>query len=752
MKKFLIIVFILIALYLMGDYVYYRTGFYIDFNPDAPITSFVKTDGKKILIKKGIDWEEFEIKGVDMGVGIPGEWATDFAIDKDTYMRWFAKMQEMGANTLRIYTVQADDFYEAYYKYNTEREEQGLEPLWLLHGVWVNDYVLHSHLDAYSDEFKETFIKECRIMIDVIHGRQKLSLGRNASAGSGTYNRDISKWVIGYILGVEWESDVVTYTNQVYEDMESYKGDYVYATKDAKPFENMLAEVGDKLMEYQSDKYKVQKLLAFSNWPTTDPFKYSAGVTMHFTKVAQIDVEQIKLTDRVITGQFASYHIYPYFPDYLLTEDEENTLSKVSHELTSTNTYKFQEYKLSLNKAPHISEYLKPEDYIDDQGRYNTYLAYLTAINRYHSIPVVISEFGVSTGRGMAQVDKNTGRNQGNMAEHEQGQALAECYRDIKKAGCAGSCIFTWQDEWFKRTWNTMYAVDLLRTAYWSDYQTNEQYFGLLSFDPGKEQSVCYIDGDISEWSDVDKVSQNGDLIISTKYDEKFIYFMINKKNLNFDSDVIYVPIDVTPKSGSNYCSNFGVKFEDEADFLVIVNGRDNSRVMVQERYEALRSTYGEEIYHENAYLKENIPDKTSNIFVDIDLCLKAPTFAGRMTAEALSEIFPTGKLKYGSSNPYKEGFDSLADICQSGDYIEIRVPWQLLNFADPSRMQIHDDYYDGNYGIEHITIDGITVGIGTNEKRIPMEYVKLEGWENNPTYHERLKSSYYVMKELWNN
>ncbi|EJW91528.1 hypothetical protein EVA_20366, partial [gut metagenome] len=27
-----------------------------------------------------------------------------------------------------------------------------------------------------------------------------------------------------------------------------------------------------------------------------------------------------------------------------------------------------------------------------------------------------------------------------------------------------------------------MYAVDLKRTPYWSDYQTNEQYFGLLTF------------------------------------------------------------------------------------------------------------------------------------------------------------------------------------------------------------------------------------------------------------------------------
>ena len=67
-------------------------------------------------------------------------------------------------------------------------------------------------------------------------------------------------------------------------------------------------------------------------------------------------------------------------------------------------------------------------------------------------MPVVISEFGVSTGRGMAQIDRNTGRNQGHLSEQEQGQALVDCWRDITAANCAGGCVFTWQDEWFKRT------------------------------------------------------------------------------------------------------------------------------------------------------------------------------------------------------------------------------------------------------------------------------------------------------------
>ena len=70
-----------------------------------------------------------------------------------------------------------------------------------------------------------------------------------------------------------------------------------------------------------------------------------------------------------------------------------------------------------------------------------------------------------------------------------------------------------------------MAYVDLDNTPYWSDYQTNEQYFGLLAFDPGEEESVCYVDGDASEWTQEDVVLETGQGTLSMKYDEKFLYF-----------------------------------------------------------------------------------------------------------------------------------------------------------------------------------------------------------------------------------
>ena len=722
MKKFLAVISAVVILAMVWDTVYYRLGWYIDLKPNKEVTAFAKTQGDRIYLDRGNGYQPFEIRGVNLGSGEPGEWATDFDIDQQTYLRWFKQIQEMGANTIRVYTIQQDTFYKAFYQYNKNNNN----PLYLLHGVWVNDYIQNSHRDAYSTDFYDTFLNDCKTMIDVVHGNKKLSLGRVASAGSGSYLKDISKWVIGYILGVEWDDLTVAYTDDTYRGKEwyrAYRGEYMYTAAEASPFEVMLCRVGDKVIEYESKRYKAQRLVAFSNWPTTDPFEYSDAVKKYFMKCAYVDTEHIKTTDRFLSGQFASYHVYPYYPDYLSYTTDWSPLG-----ITDKTVY------------------------VNEKGQLNTYRAYLSMLTSHHTMPVVISEFGVSTGRGMAQVDSNTGRNQGNMSEKEQGQAILDCYTDIMAAGCAGSCVFSWQDEWFKRTWNTMYAVDMTRTPYWSDYQTNEQYFGLLSFDPGTEKSVCYVDGDISEWTENDKVMEYHGLTLSAKYDEKFIYFLVHKPNLNFEKDTLYVPIDTTPKSGSYYCRDQGLLLDRAADFLMVLNGRNNSRVLVQEYYESVRSTYSQNIYGFDSYVKGNGPEPDSPRFVPINLVLKLDVKELYNDASAMAEVFETGKLRYGNANPESADFDSLADFICSGDYIEIKLPWQLLNFADPSRMMIHDDYYNGNYGIEYFHIDQMFLGITgeVSNTRVPFSPVALKGWGNRVTYHERLKSSYYILQQLW--
>src|SRR5690606_35288575 len=122
----------------------------------------------------------------------------------------------------------------------------------------------------------------------------------------------------------------------------------------------------------------------------------------------------------------------------------------------------------------------------------------LNELKGAHMMPIVISEFGVQASRGMTHRNIH-GWNQGLLSEAQQGDINVHLFETIYEEGMAGGLVFTWQDEWFKRTWNNMDYDNPDRRPFWSNIQTSEQSFGLLSFDPGRELAI-QIDGKTSDW------------------------------------------------------------------------------------------------------------------------------------------------------------------------------------------------------------------------------------------------------------
>lgn len=108
----------------------------------------------------------------------------------------------------------------------------------------------------------------------------------------------------------------------------------------------------------------------------------------------------------------------------------------------------------------------------------------------------------------------------------------------------------------------------------------------------------------------------------------------------------------------------------------------------------------------------------------------------------------------YGNGNPEKPGYNSLSDFCYKGNTVEIRIPWQLLNVMDPSTKMVMDDLYRG--GIRPVETAGIYAGliIKKGEKVMDRTEMKMFSWSRweFPSYHERLKESYYIVKKAFEN
>ncbi len=711
MKKIKILIAILIFLIIGVYFITYYTNIYFDFRPNAPISVSVKTSNKTIYMKnnKNEEFKPFEVKGVEMTSGIAGHYATNYAVDKKTWLKWFDQVQKMGANTISIPTIFDDTFYNAFYEFNSKNKNR----LYLFQGIQVSGYGNNSSKDAYSKDFYETLKEDSISVVDIIHGRKSLAI--NKLKGSGRYRKDVSPWVLGYIIGNGWNPGTMAYTN----NNESYKtehdGTYFKTTNDSTVFEAMLAKIMDDMISFESKKYKTQRLISFYNDPQIDPFEYEEQYAKQLGKYNFLDAENVEPTNKLKSGYIATYRLYEFIPDFSKYFSEEQKI-KLSNELQA------------LNKSLY-------------------YDGYTQLLSNYHSMPVVISSFGYSSARGTDSVD-------GPITEEEQGQALVSTHQDIIKSGASGSIINSWQDTWERRTWNTSYAVDVNQTYRWRDVQTDGQGYGLLSFDPGSLKSVSYVDGNLSEWDEKNKILTNEDMELSVKYDESFVYFLIEKEGLNENSS-IYIPIDTTQKSGSKKSQDPLLEFDRNADFLLSISGKEESRLLVQARYESLRENYLMQTNGKDPFVY--YPLKDSNEFVPIRMISKNTNIITEdMTVAEINELrlfdtYETGKLVYGNGNPDSINYNSLSDFYYGENFVEVRIPWQMLNFFNPAKMIIHDDYYE-NYGVQGISISELYVGVSESNQKEPikMEAVKLKGWNDNVTYHERLKESYYILKESW--
>ena len=195
----------------------------------------------------------------------------------------------------------------------------------------------------------------------------------------------------------------------------------------------------------------------------------------------------------------------------------------------------------------YSKEYLAHKE---DDGRNNSYRAYLRDLLKEHTMPVLVAEFGIPASRGKTHDSIPMGYDQGQHNETEQGIMLEALLKDIYEEGYCGGLVFAWQDEWFKRTWNTMDFDASDRRPFWSNPQTSEQEFGLLAFDPG-QKSICNVDGDTTDWAQDVALSNGSGVKLYVKSDEKYVYLMAETNQFDFNEDTLVIPIDTIDGQGS---------------------------------------------------------------------------------------------------------------------------------------------------------------------------------------------------------
>lgn len=700
MKKFVVIIAIfIICIFTYNDLVF-KKGIYRNISDiDSLKVNFTIND-KEIRLNNN----NFIIKGVILNSNIPNSNKKQYKASKNDYLRWINEIYEMGANTIRLVEVIDSDFYNALYEFNSNKEN----PIYIIQGITVTDYINNNSKDAYDEEYIKILSERSKIAIDVIHGRKNIIL--NNGYGLGIYRNDVSEYLIGYLIGEEWNSYTIAYTNN--EEEVSFKGIYFETTEEANAFECLLAKQMDEIITYETKKYNKQSLISYSSSSNTDPFKYDDYYAAQLSKIVSLDSENIKTTEKLKSGFFNSYRLEEFIDNYYEYFSEEQKLK------LKTQIINYEEIKLD----------------------------YLTLISTYHSNPVIVSSYGYSTARGIES------KKVGPYTEEEQGKILVDKYKEIIYSGCKGAIINSWKDNWSSRTWNTNYSINLNSTDIWLNTQSINTGYGIMAYD--LEDENHYIDGENMEWDKKDIVSSNNNIKLSIKTNAKYIYFMVEGIT---KEDNLIIPIDITPKSGSLMYKEKNCEFNRSVDFIIDINGEYDSKVLVQDYYDSLRENYLKNINGEDPFV--NKPTKDSSHFEVIKGILKKDKILNKNSIKydvngvpiyepVYNETYDIGKLNYGNNNINSKDYNSLGDFYYGDNFVEVKVPWYLLNFYNPSKGEVHDDYYE-NYGIKPLKIRNIYVGIGLPNENISLDKYKLNYWREVKV-KERLKRSYEIIKEYW--
>jgi hypothetical protein len=667
--------------------------------------------------------------GVNLGATLPGTSPGELAPKRSDYDRWLQQMGELGATSVRIYTILKPDFYDALRAYNLSHLQ---DPIFVLHGVWIPEEEILQTQNAYDPDVTAKFRAELSDAVAAVHG----DLIRPVKIGhaSGTFTSDISPWVIAYSIGVEWDPGVVENTIKLNPttNVDSTTGvisrsskstpaaRYITTSADANPMERWIASMLDHVAILEA-KRGWSRPLTYTNWVTADPIRHPEEPFETEDSIV-VDAKHMSATPAWPGGFFASYHAYPYYPDGLRLQTDYLNFRRAS-----TNTL-------------------------------DAYAGYIHALHQHHGDQaVMITEFGQPSSIGIAHRGPD-GRNQGGHSEQQSGINNADIMRIIAEEGFAGGMVFEWLDEWFKFTWNSVeHELPKDRRSMWRNPLTNEEHFGILALEAGATQKVV-LDGNDNEWtrqqSQVILESPGAVSEVRATHDEESLYLRIRFApgkggtkigSVPWAKEEIAVGLQVFPEPNKGLPGRPGVS--PESNVVVLIGPGNVAKLRIASWMDPVVFEFGvarKELAFNPADLVPGSGAWSAPQQI-VSRALVVPTTNEKLAIDTI----PFGDLRWGTTDPTSADFDDRALINGAKNVLELRLPWGMIGLSDPSSKLRLRPKADGTMTSESIERIGITI-VGPKGVVATTSGYGWEAW-NRVTWHERKKAGWPYLQTVMN-
>jgi hypothetical protein len=638
---------------------------------DVPVP--YATVGDRLGIWNGSEYQPFFIKGINLGGAVPGTQAGELAATREQYRHWFEQMGELGVNALRVYTLHYPRFYEELARHNIAHPDS---PLYVLHGAWLDEENASGDLYDLTAQFEESM----REVVDCAHG--DCDIEHRYGRAYGSYRADISQWILGWIVGREIAPDEVALTNANHAEDTRYEGT-AFSLASGRPLERWFVERIDWMTMRERQRYGVERPISVSSWPTLDPLHHPSEAEASYEDEETLDLAEIDASGAP-AGYFASYHAYPYYPDFMTRDPAYQGAS-------------------------------------DREGP-NPYMGYLRDLKQHYAkLPLLIAEFGIPTSWGNAHFGA-AGMNHGGQDEVRQGEQAARLLHDVFDAGCAGGAFFAWIDEWWKPTWIVdELALPRERYKLWHNVTSPEPNYGLIAFDPPPPNFA----------GGAPTLGQGRVRSIQEDANAAFFFVRVDLSESLADGETLTLGLDTYGDEVGESVLPSGTVTTRRNEFSLQIIGPATAQLYVTRAYDLFgiwhNVSTSEQLFHSVA------SDAAAWVLVRWRNNASVPP--GTPNPDNIDEI---GRFSVQRVGDPPSSHDAVA---LQGTRIDVKIPWTLLQFTDPSTLSVMDDDRSTR-GRETTISQGIAVGAQIGDDLLETTRFAWAPWEAAPPTTERAKPS----------
>jgi hypothetical protein len=438
----------------------------------------------------------------------------------------------------------------------------------------------------------------------------------------------------------------------------------------------------DLAASYEMETYNAQRPLTVVNWPPLDPLDHPAEspelteLALHQkrgepivinrlklpdfwndTDVVSLDVVKFRAEPAFTGGLFALYHVYQHWPDFLLNEQRFG-------------------------------------DARDAEGP-NRYLGYLQALKQVHpGFPLLIGEYGVATSLTPAHLHPQ-GWHNGGVTEAQQASLLTRFTTNHWETRAAGSIVFAWKDEWWKKVadqFTADYEVPRERDPLWFNVLDPEEAFGLIGYEPAFP--VPLLRGRDADWERAERLYEGrpggslGAVHAMTDYAYLYLRLDLPPGTIDWSQRQYWFVLNTLPGgAGARTLPDTGVRIDSGANFLLQFVGPEQARLAITANYSPnhrVASLPGESHIMRRRGFTAAIADTAP--FEDIVIEANRPRFTRDGTLIP-SIDFNRSRLLHGVADRTRPDFTDHATwhFDPAAGRLEARIPWGLLYITDPS-------------------------------------------------------------------